>query len=287
MMPATSRLDTELVRRGLVRSRRRAAELVADGHVRVAGTPARKPSQPVTDHDVLVVAETSQYVSRGAHKLIGALDAVEELAPRTVQVQGSRCLDAGASTGGFTQVLLERGAAHVLALDVGHGQLAEPVRSDPRVTVREGCNVRELTVEDVEAVGERPSLVVADLSFISLTLVLPALLDVVRRPADLLVLVKPQFEVGRERLGSGGVVTSEMLRAEAVTRVAQAALRSGAQVRAVLPSTLPGESGNHEYFLWLGAQDASPGAPDPGAAATRAVVTAVAENRPELVEVTS
>lgn len=204
-MPA--RLDVELVRRCLARSRRRAADLVAAGRVEVAGAVATKPAQPVApDEDVRVHGtDRPEYVSRAAHKLVGALDELARLAPGAVDPAGARCLDAGASTGGFTQVLLERGAAHVWAVDVGHDQIAPEVAADPRVTVREGLNVRALTVDDV---GEPVDLVVADLSFISLTVALPALLAVTRPGASLLVMVKPQFEVGRERLGSSGVVAS-------------------------------------------------------------------------------
>jgi 23S rRNA (cytidine1920-2'-O)/16S rRNA (cytidine1409-2'-O)-methyltransferase len=249
-MTRTARLDAELVRRGLARSRGRAADLVAQGRVNVAGAPARKPSQPVEDDTSLAVVESDEdrYVSRAAHKLAAAFDAIDARLPRAVTVEGARCLDAGASTGGFTQVLLERGAAHVLAVDVGHGQIAAVVAADPRVEVREGTNVRTLTVADV---GVLVDLVVADLSFISLTTVLPALLPLVHPRGHLLVMVKPQFEVGRGRLGSSGVVGSAALRTEAVLRVATAARALGAVVRAVVPSTLPGPAGNREYFLWL------------------------------------
>ncbi len=283
-MPASVRLDAELVRRGLARSRQRAADLIAAGRVEVGGAVASKPSQPVPpDADLEVRGDDrTEYVSRAAHKLVGALDAVEALAPGAVTVTGTRCLDAGASTGGFTQVLLERGAAHVVAVDVGHDQMADVVATDPRVTSLEGVNVRGLTATET---GGPVGLVVADLSFISLTVALPALLGVASADADLLVMVKPQFEVGREQLGSSGVVSSPELREEAVRQVAHAAVRLGAVVRAVLPSPLPGPSGNHEYFLWL-----HPGAPSPGDAAdpatgdlAGAVRAAVREDRAVLV----
>lgn len=250
MGEAAVRLDAELVRRGLARSRQRAADLIAAGRVAVDGRVARRPAQPVGTHTVLDVRgdDRTEYVSRAAHKLVGALVGVEALAPGAVTVAGRRCLDAGASTGGFTQVLLERGAAHVVAVDVGHDQMADVVRDDPRVTALEGVNVRGLTPESV---GGPVDLVVADLSFISLTVALPALLGAATPDADLLVMVKPQFEVGRSRLPSSGVVTSPALREEAVTQVALAASRLGGVVRAVVPSPLPGPSGNHEYFLWL------------------------------------
>lgn len=249
-MPAAVRLDAELVRRGLARSRRRAADLIEAGRVEVAGAVATRPAQPVPpDADVAVTgADRPDYVSRAAHKLVGALDALAALAPDAPSPAGSRCLDAGASTGGFTQVLLERGAARVAAVDVGHGQLDPAIAADPRVDVHEGLNVRALRPEDV---GGPVDLVVADLSFISLTVALPALLAATRPGGDLLVLVKPQFEVGRARLGSSGVVRSPELRREAVAAVADAALRLGAACRAVVPSPLPGPSGNREYFLWL------------------------------------
>ena len=283
-MSATVRLDAELVRRGLARSRQRAADLIAAGRVEVGGAVATKASQPVppgTDVDVRG-DDRAEYVSRAAHKLVGALDGVEALAPGAVAVRGARCLDAGASTGGFTQVLLERGAAHVVAVDVGHGQMADVVAADPRVTSLEGVNVRGLTAAET---GGPVRLVVADLSFISLTVALPALLGVVESDADLLVMVKPQFEVGRERLGSSGVVSSPELREDAVRQVAEAAARLGATVRAVLPSPLPGPSGNHEYFLWLRPGTAAgAGASGTGGTALRdAVGAAVREDRAVLV----
>jgi len=283
-MAGAVRLDAELVRRGLARSRQRAADLIAAGRVEVAGLVAAKPSQPVApDADIDVRGDDrTEYVSRAAHKLVGALDAVEVLAPGSVPVAGMRCLDAGASAGGFTQVLLERGAAHVVAVDVGHGQMAEDVARDHRVTSLEGVNVRGLTTAET---GGPVDLVVADLSFISLTVALPALLGVAASGADLLLMVKPQFEVGRERLGSSGVVSSPELREEAVNQVAEAAGRLGAVVRGVLPSPLPGPSGNHEYFVWLrpGIADAASTDPAEPEALRTAVRVAVRDDRPALV----
>jgi 23S rRNA (cytidine1920-2'-O)/16S rRNA (cytidine1409-2'-O)-methyltransferase len=177
--------------------------------------------------------------------LAGALDV---FSARGLDVEGRRCLDAGASTGGFTDVLLRRGAKHVVAVDVGYGQLAWPLRTDERVTVRDRTNVRELTLE---IVGEPVELVVADLSFISLRLVLPALTAVCTADADLVLMVKPQFEAGRDRLGAGGVVRDPAVRADAVRSVAAAAAELGLGVRAVTASPLPGPAGNVEYFLWL------------------------------------
>ncbi len=285
MTAVAERLDVELVRRGLARSRTRAAELVASGRVRVGGTVARKPSQAVADDATVAVDAGSDepgFVSRGAHKLAGALDALEALgtAPR---VAGALCLDAGASTGGFTQVLLARGARHVLAVDVGHGQMAPEVAQDARVTVREGVNVRALPVDSGPV-----DLVVADLSFISLTLVLEPLLAVTADDGHLLLMVKPQFEVGRTRLGSSGVVNSVALREEAVDRVAAAAGTLGAGVLAVVPSTLPGPAGNREYFLWLrpaaaGTDVAQAGAEDVRQSVRSAVHRAVAEDVAVLV----
>ena len=212
--------------------------------MRVRGTVAVKAATQVNPSDPVVVDEDTgdTYVSRGAHKLLGALAAFPQ-----VDVSGRDCLDAGASTGGFTQVLLEAGAARVLAVDVGYGQLAWPVRTDPRVHVLERTNVRTLRVGDIPF---RPSLVVADLSFIPLGVVLPALDDVVLPESDLLLMVKPQFEVGRELVGDG-VVRDPSLRARAVLGVAEAAQARGLQVRGVVASPLPGPSGNVEYFLWL------------------------------------
>jgi 23S rRNA (cytidine1920-2'-O)/16S rRNA (cytidine1409-2'-O)-methyltransferase len=184
------------------------------------------------------------WVSRGARKLIGALDAFE------YDPTGKRALDAGASTGGFTEVLLRRGAAHVVAVDVGYGLLAWSLRTDERVTVVERVNARHL---EPDQVGDLVELVVADLSFIPLRLVLPALVACARPDADFLPMVKPQFEVGKENLPAGGVVRSPQARADAVRRVAQDAQALGLGVRGVVASPLPGPSGNVEYFLWLTA----------------------------------
>lgn len=240
------RLDAELVRRGLARSRDHAAELIAAGRVSVNAQPATKPATGVTtDADLVVRADPGQpdYVSRGGHKLAGALAAFDGLA-----VAGRRCLDAGASTGGFTDVLLRAGAAEVVAVDVGYGQLAWSLRSDPRVVVHDRTNIRELTAE---MIGGTVDVVVGDLSFISLRLVLDALLGVTAPDGDLALMVKPQFEVGKERLGKGGVVREPELRTEAVRDVAVAAAERGWGAVAVAVSPLPGPSGNVEFFLWL------------------------------------
>lgn len=244
-----------MVRRGLARSRSQAAELVEGGRVTVAGQVATKVATAIGPGDSLVVRDAPDgepdYVSRGGHKLAGAVAA---FGPRGLQIDGRRCLDAGASTGGFTDVLLRAGAACVVAVDVGYGQLAWSLRTDPRVVVVDRTNVRELTIEQV---GGPVAVVVGDLSFISLTVVLPALVAVSERGADLVLMVKPQFEVGRERVGTGGVVRDPQLRAEAVRTVASCAGALGLGVRGVVASPLPGPAGNVEYFLWLHA-DAPP-----------------------------
>jgi 23S rRNA (cytidine1920-2'-O)/16S rRNA (cytidine1409-2'-O)-methyltransferase len=260
-VPRRIRLDAELVRRGLAGSRQQAAHLVAAGRVSVAGRVATKPATQVVTHEPIVVAAAESgpdYVSRGGHKLAGALDVFR---PAGLVVEGRRCLDAGASTGGFTDVLLRSGAARVVAVDVGYGQLAWSLQNDPRVTVRDRTNVREL---DVDTVGDPAELVVADLSFISLTLALPALVRCATDEADFVVMVKPQFEVGRERLGAGGVVRSAALRADAIRTVAAAAAGLGLGVLGLTASPLPGPSGNVEYFLWLrrGAPALDPAAAD-------------------------
>ncbi|HEU4424923.1 MAG TPA: TlyA family RNA methyltransferase [Pilimelia sp.] len=247
-MARRTRLDVELVRRGLARSREQAAALVEAGRVQVRGTPARKPAAMVDPADpVRVVAGSpeAEYVSRGGHKLAGALAA---FGPRGLTVAGRRCLDAGASTGGFTDVLLRAGAREVVAVDVGYGQLAWALRTDPRVRVLDRTNVRTLTPE---AIGGPVSLTVADLSFISLRLVLPALAACTEPDGDLAVMVKPQFEVGKDRVGAGGVVREPSLRAEAVLAVAVTAAGLGLGVAGVAASPLPGPSGNVEFFLWL------------------------------------
>ena len=243
-MPRRARVDAELVRRGLARSRQQAAELIGAGRVTIDGMPAAKPATAVTADARLAVRDDGErtWVSRGAHKLLGALDVFG------IKIAGRRCLDAGASTGGFTEVLLDRGAAHVVAVDVGYGQLAWPLRSDPRVQVVERTNVRDLTPDKI---GGPVDLVVADLSFISLSTVLPALTGCCRADADIVPMVKPQFEVGRDQVGAGGVVTDPVLRAEAVRTVADRAAALGWHTVAVTASPLPGPSGNVEYFLWL------------------------------------
>jgi 23S rRNA (cytidine1920-2'-O)/16S rRNA (cytidine1409-2'-O)-methyltransferase len=256
------RLDAELVRRGLARSREQAAELVGAGRILVNGQQAAKPATQITKDTPITVSASDDdpgYVSRGAYKLAGALAAFPDLT-----VAGRCCLDAGASTGGFTDVLLRNGAAHVIAVDVGYGQLAWSLRTDPRVTVLDRVNVRELTPDQLPG---RPGLVTADLSFISLTLVLPALAECATREADFVLMVKPQFEAGRDRVGSGGVVRDAQIRYDAVKRVCDKAGELGLGVQGVTASPLPGPAGNVEYFTWLRR-----GAPPAGEAALRRAI---------------
>lgn len=275
------RLDAELVRRDLARSRDHAATLITDGLVFIAGARASKPATGVTTDQAIVVKATDEptWASRGAHKLLGALAV---FTPQGLSVEGRRCLDAGASTGGFTDVLLRRGAREVVAVDVGYGQLVWALQSDDRVHVVDRTNVRHLEVDDI---GGPVSLVVSDLSFISLTVVMPALTRVCEPSSndhgssdhglsesgggDIVLMIKPQFEVGRENLGKNGVVRDPGLHAEAVHRVCQSAHDIGWGTRALAPSPLPGPAGNVEYFCWLRTD-----APAPEESAAHAVVTA-------------
>jgi 23S rRNA (cytidine1920-2'-O)/16S rRNA (cytidine1409-2'-O)-methyltransferase len=247
---AEARLDSVLAERGLARSRTVAAKLIADGLVTVDGLAVVKPSARVRADQVVEVAESDHYVSRAAHKLIAALDGFE------IDPSGLLALDVGASTGGFTQVLLERGARHVVALDVGHGQLAESVRGDVRVTVVEGSNARYMTagsLAEESGSSEVPQLVVGDLSFISLTTVLPALVSSVGLGADYVLLVKPQFEVGRTGIREG-IVRTKGLREDAVNGVLWAAWDLGLPTAGILPSPIAGNAGNREYLAWLSAR---------------------------------
>lgn len=247
MAPSRRRLDAELVRRKIARSREQAVDMIKDGRVSVEGFPARKPATVVSpDASIKVEAsDEEEWASRGAYKLLGALDAFE---PEGLSVANKKALDAGASTGGFTDVLLRRGASEVIAVDVGYGQLIWRLQADERVRVVDRTNVRTLTPMDT---GGLCDLMVGDLSFISLTLTLPAIASCLRDGADLLPMVKPQFEAGKDRLGAGGVVRSHELRAEVTKEVAEFALEMGLSCRGVVASPLPGPSGNVEYFLWL------------------------------------
>jgi len=247
MAVARRRLDAELVRRKIARSREHAVEMIRDGRVHVGGFKAGKPATVVEPEVSIRVDEApdDDWASRGAHKLLGALEAFE---PRGLTVQGRKVLDAGASTGGFTDVLLRRDAAEVVAVDVGYGQLIWRLQNDPRVHVLDRTNIRNLTPE---MCGGPCDMMVGDLSFISLRLTLPAIADSLVDGADLLPMVKPQFEVGKERLGNGGVVRSPQLRAEVTHEVAEFARTLGLSCRGAVASPLPGPSGNVEYFLWL------------------------------------
>ena len=241
---ARIRLDTLLTQRGLMESRSRAAAAVMAGQVHLGPgrRRAEKPGQLVAP-DVDVSVEGAQpYVSRGGIKLANALDALH------VDPTGRRCLDVGASTGGFTDCLLQRGAEHVVALDVAYGELHWSLREHPRVTVIERLNARALAPDRLPY---RPDLVVADLSFISLSKVLPAVLACVAESFDCLAMVKPQFEVGREALSRGGVVRDPEDRRRALASVAAAAVALGVSVQGFASSRLPGPSGNRETFVWL------------------------------------
>lgn len=264
------RLDAELVRRKICDSRERARDLIGSGRVIVNGVAAGKAATQVepTTSIALVASDEPDWASRGAHKFLGALAAFDDLS-----VEGTRCLDAGASTGGFTDVLLDRGAARVEAVDVGYGQLVWRLRSDERVGVHDKTNVRSLTPEDI---GGEVDLVVTDLSFISLRLVLPALATCVRVGGELLPMVKPQFEVGRDRVGQGGVVRDNALRTEAVIGVAEAAAGLGLTTLGCIASPLPGPSGNVEYFLRL-RRAGDPAAAELTTVARHAIRTAVQE----------
>jgi 23S rRNA (cytidine1920-2'-O)/16S rRNA (cytidine1409-2'-O)-methyltransferase len=264
--PADARLDAILVARGLARSRTHAARLIADGLVTVDGAAQVKPAFRVRAGQVVEVAASDHYVSRGAHKLIAALDAFG------IDPAGRIALDAGASTGGFSHVLLERGASRILAIDVGHGQLVSKIRDNPAVTSVEGFNIRELTLDWVAEqlrspefwksesasnasqgtrVGSRlPSLVVADLSFISLKLVLEPLRDSAEPGADFVLLVKPQFEVGRGGIREG-IVRDRDARQDAVSAILWAAWDLGLPTAGVIPSPIAGTAGNREYLVWL------------------------------------
>ena len=248
-MSKPARLDAELVRRGLAESRAEAKSAIEQGKVAVRGVPASRPTTLVSPADPITLSgPAARYVSRGGDKLDGALDRLD------VPVAGRRWLDAGASTGGFTDRLLQGGALAVVAADVGYGQLDWKLRTDERVVVIERLNLRELTPDHLPW---RPEGVVADLSFISLRLVLPALVSVAADGADYVVLVKPQFEVGRDSVGKGGVVRVPELWAESMRGVAATARSLGLAVAGAVPSALPGPAGNREFFLHLRAGESA------------------------------
>lgn len=252
-----SRLDVALAERGLARSRTHAAQLIAQGVVTVNGRGVVKPSLAVDDDAVIDVASADHYVSRAAHKLIAALDAF------AVDVAGRVALDLGASTGGFTQVLRERGAAPVIALDVGHDQLSPIVAADTGVIPVEGCNVRHLTRETLATragVEQRPSVVTADLSFISLRLVLAPMAAVTAADVDAVVLIKPQFEVGRTGVREG-LVTDPVRRVDAVGNALWAAWDAGLGVHGLIASPIVGTHGNTEFLAHLRRRDGDRGNP--------------------------
>ena len=263
MSESTHRLDVELVTRGLARSRGQARELVEAGSVVLDGSSATKVSTRVSAAQGLeLLPGVEGWVSRAAYKLAAAL---ESFGTDGLSAHGKRCFDVGACTGGFTQVLLRAGAREVVALDVGHGQLADEIASDPRVVERSGLNIRDARVDEL---GGPAQLLVADLSFISLRLVLPTLRDLAEDDGDLVLLVKPQFEVGRERLGKGGIVRAPTNRAMAIEGVVGAARAAGLNAKALRSSPIRGATGNAEYLLWL--------TPRPGQGLTAEQVTDLA-----------
>ena len=242
-MARRQRLDTELVRRQLVSGRREATELIDAGRILVNGAIASKAAHLVDPADAVVVSgPPARFVSRGGEKLDAALEACG------IDVTGRRVLDAGASTGGFTDCVLQRGATHVVALDVGHGQLHPKIRDDERVTVMERFNVRDMTIDDI---GGEVDVVVADLSFISLTLVVPALIGVCRPGSELVLLVKPQFEVGRRDVSKGkGIISDPELHQAACDGVRESCENAGATVNQIISSPITGAEGNKEFLLY-------------------------------------
>lgn len=249
------RLDVLLVELGLARSRNHAAQLIEAGRVIVAGKAARKASQSIPEDTEIHIIHAVDYVSRAGHKLAGALEKFAGL-----EVQGKLCLDVGASTGGFTDVLLRNGAAKVIALDVGHDQIVPELALNQNVINIEGFNARELSIETLQAaIGNsidlsktNIDLVVSDLSFISLTLVLPAMLSVAPK-ADFVVLIKPQFEIGKQSLHASGIVNDSKLRNQAIRQVVDCAMKLGMGIRGLEKSQLLGTHGNIEYLLWISA----------------------------------
>lgn len=237
---AKQRLDVLLVERGLATSREQAQALIMAREVLVNGTAATRPAVPVAADVTIEVRSGSQYASRGGDKLAGAIERTP------IDVHGKRCLDVGASTGGFTDYLLQHGATHVVAVDVGYGQILPRLREDSRVDVRERTNAR--TMDPLDVLVE---LVTIDVSFISLTMVLPPVIASLVPGGEVFALVKPQFEAGREEVQKGGVVRDERVHASCIGRVALWAIEHGMRVRGVVKSALEGPAGNKEFFLWL------------------------------------
>ncbi len=245
-MGRKQRLDLQLVELGLATSRQQAQQLIRAGKVRSGDRVLDKPGLDVLPDLPLQVEQPPRFVSRGGEKLLGALEAFP------IEPAGRVCLDGGISTGGFTDCLLQRGAARVYGIDVGYGQTAWSLRSDPRVVLKERTNLRHLSPDQLYGPGDpRPDLAVADVSFISLGLVLPALLALLADPADLVLLVKPQFEVGKARVGKGGVVREPAAHVDAITGVMAAAAALDLAARGLVASPITGPAGNHEYLLWL------------------------------------
>ena len=259
-MARRQRLDLELVVRGLVASRQQAQQLIRAGRVRSGTDVLDKPGQEVRPDQPLCVEQPPRFVSRGGEKLVAALERWP------IAVAGRVCLDGGISTGGFSDCLLQHGARRVYGVDVGYGQTAWSLRTDPRLVLRERTNLRHLQPADLYGPEDPwPDLAVADVSFISLTRVLPALLGLLRPlsaqqagPEDdqmggpeAVLLVKPQFEVGRERVGKGGVVRDPLAHVDAITTVMQAAAALGMDSAGLIASPITGPAGNHEYLLWL------------------------------------
>ena len=241
------RLDLELVEQGLVASRQQAQQLIRAGRVRQGDRLLDKPGMEVLCGLPIAVALPPRFVSRGGEKLEAALTAFP------IVIEGRICLDGGISTGGFSDCLLQRGAARIYGIDVGYGQTAWSLRQDPRVVLRERTNLRHLTPELLYGQDDpRPDLAVADVSFISLALVLPALLGLLKpHAADLVLLVKPQFEVGKARVGKGGVVRDPAAHGDAISGVVAAATGLGLTPAGLVASPITGPAGNHEYLLWL------------------------------------
>jgi len=261
-MAPKQRLDLELVARGLAESRQRAQQLIRAGLVRSGDQVLDKPGSEVKSETELQVRQLPRFVPRGGEKLAAALEAFP------LVIEGRICLDGGISTGGFSDCLLQAGASRIYGIDVGYGQTAWSLRSDPRVVLKERTNLRHLTPDQLYGPADPwPDLAVADVSFISLTLVLPALLALLQPPdadndqRELVLLVKPQFEVGRERVGKGGVVRDPSAHVEAMQRVMAAAAEHGLNAAGVIPSPITGPAGNHEYLLWLRTQELAQGAP--------------------------
>ena len=270
-MARRQRLDLRLVELGLVASRQKAQQLIRAGKVRLGDAVLDKPGHEIPLEAVPEVTLPPRFVSRGGEKLAAALEALP------VQVQGRCCLDAGISTGGFSDCLLQHGASRIYGIDVGYGQTAWSLRQDPRVVLRERTNLRHLQPEQLYGAEDPwPSLAVTDVSFISLRLILPALHRLTTGPAaDALVLVKPQFEVGRQRVGKGGVVRDPSAHRDAIQQVINAAAELDWLAQGIVASPLTGPAGNHEYVLWLSGQE--PRSPLPDLEALVADTLAVAD----------